>query len=55
MRSTTLDRRHNHGFMTAQEIQKMLRPQAKLSIDDVLAKLKYRLDHPRFLERDESK
>jgi hypothetical protein len=53
---TTIFANHGQkrGFMTAQELQKTRKSKVSPSVDRILAKLKYRLSHPRFLEDERS-
>lgn len=51
MRNTTLHRHHPLGFMTTEETPKTPPPRTSRTVKDILERLKYRLDHPRFLER----
>ncbi len=47
--------RRRRGFMSAQQLQKLQKPAKGNTLDEILAKLRYRLDRPRFIERDESR
>jgi hypothetical protein len=51
MRTAILHRKHRRGFKTTEEIQKLPQPQTKRKPRGILDQIKYRLDHPRFLER----